>query len=323
MVAIGFTNSEVFVLLRHIRYFLAVAEQGNFTRAAEVLHVSQPTLSQQIKQLEESLHAQLFDRSGRTITLTDAGIAWKHYAVRALQDLEAGTRAIHDTEDLQRGTLRLAMTPTFTSYLTAPVVGEFYRRYPGIRLKLCEMTLDKIEALLAQDQLDLGIAFEPVHSADITATPLFLETLNLMVGERHPLATRNGSLSLEEFARQPLVLLNGEFATRQFIDIFYQQMAIQPNVVVETNTISAIVEMVRFSQLATILPQAIARADRQLYPLSLERPITVRQAVLLQRKDAYRSAAVRAFTQLLGDYASGAGVSFPETADIPPSAPVR
>src|SRR5471032_3154634 len=85
MEAIGFTYSEVFVLLRHIRYFLAVAEQGNFTRAAEVLHVSQPTLSQQIKQLEASLNAQLFDRSGRTVTLTDAGVAWKHYAERALR----------------------------------------------------------------------------------------------------------------------------------------------------------------------------------------------------------------------------------------------
>src|SRR5471030_330176 len=188
MEAIGFTYSEVFVLLRHIRYFLAVAEQGNFTRAAEVLHVSQPTLSQQIKQLEASLNAQLFDRSGRTVTLTDAGVAWKHYAERALQDLQAGARAIHDAEDLQQGTLRLAMTPTFTSYLTAPVVGEFYRRYPGIRLELCEMTQDKIEVLLAQDQLDLGIAFEPVQSAEIAATRLFEETLNLMVGEGHPLA---------------------------------------------------------------------------------------------------------------------------------------
>jgi len=103
------------MLLRHIRYFLAVAEQGNFTRAAEALHISQPTLSQQIKQLEDLLHIQLFDRSGRTVQLTDAGIAWMSYARRALQDLEAGARALHDVEDLQRGSLRLAMTPTFTS----------------------------------------------------------------------------------------------------------------------------------------------------------------------------------------------------------------
>jgi len=316
MEAIGFTYSEVFVLLRHIRYFLAVAEQGNFTRAAEVLHVSQPTLSQQIKQLEASLNAQLFDRSGRTVTLTDAGVAWKHYAERALQDLQAGARAIHDAEDLQQGTLRLAMTPTFTSYLTAPVVGEFYRRYPGIRLELGEMTQDKIEVLLAQDQLDLGIAFEPVQSAEIAATRLFEETLNLMVGEGHPLAGRREKLDPEAFARQPLVLLNGDFATRQFIDLFYQRISVRPRVVMQASTISAIIDMVRCGQLATILPQAIASADRQLHPLRLEIPISVRQAVLLQRKDAYRSAAARAFVELLSDYATGLHTTSPETNSL-------
>jgi len=198
------------MLLRHIRYFLAVAEQGNFTRAAEALHISQPTLSQQIKQLEDLLHIQLFDRSGRTVQLTDAGIAWMSYARRALQDLEAGARAIHDVEDLQRGSLRLAMTPTFTSYLTGSVVGDFYRRYPGIRLDLREMTQDEIETLLVEDQLDLGIAFKPIHSPDVSATPMFTETLNLMVSEQHPLANRQEKLSKEEFSRLPLVLLNGD-----------------------------------------------------------------------------------------------------------------
>ena len=84
------------MLLRHIRYFLAVAEHRNFTRAAEALHVSQPTLSQQIRQLEDTLRVQLLDRSGRSIQLTDAGAAYVRYAQRALQDLEAGKRAIHD-----------------------------------------------------------------------------------------------------------------------------------------------------------------------------------------------------------------------------------
>lgn len=91
------------MLLRHIRYFLAVAEQGNFTRAAEALHVSQPTLSQQIKQLEDTLGAPLFDRSGRAVRLTDAGEAWMRYARLALQDLDAGARAIHDVATLERG----------------------------------------------------------------------------------------------------------------------------------------------------------------------------------------------------------------------------
>src|SRR5580704_13322948 len=118
-------NSHRTMLLRHIRYFLAVAEHKNFTRAAEALHVSQPTLSQQIRQLEHTLRAPLLDRSGRTIVLTDAGVAYLGYARRALQDLEAGRRAIHDVQELSRGALRVAMTPTFTAYLVGRLVETF------------------------------------------------------------------------------------------------------------------------------------------------------------------------------------------------------
>ena len=102
MSSIGFTY-RLRMLSRHINYFLAVAEHGSFTRAASALHVSQPALSQQIRQLEESLGVPLFDRSGRTIRLTDAGEVWRQYASRALQELGAGKRAIHDVADLTRG----------------------------------------------------------------------------------------------------------------------------------------------------------------------------------------------------------------------------
>jgi LysR family cyn operon transcriptional activator len=88
------------MILRHINYFLAVAKHKKFTKAAASLYVSQPALSQQIKQLEETLGAPLFDRSGRSVTLTDAGEAYVHYTHKALQDLEEGRRAIHDVKNL-------------------------------------------------------------------------------------------------------------------------------------------------------------------------------------------------------------------------------
>ncbi len=252
------------MLLRHIRYFLAVAEQGNFTRAAEALHVSQPTLSQQIKQLEDTLGAPLFDRSGRAVRLTDAGEAWMRYARLALQDLDAGARAIHDVATLARGHLRLAMTPTFTAYLVGPTIDAFYRRYPGITLSIEEMAQERIEALLAQDRLDLGIAFEMAQSAEVEAAALFSETLELMVGADHPLASHRRPLTLAEWQHLPLALLSGDFATRQFIDRYCTQLGFRPQVAVEANALGAIVEIVRRGQLATLLPAAIARENRQL-----------------------------------------------------------
>ncbi|KPX01184.1 Cyn operon transcriptional activator, partial [Pseudomonas savastanoi] len=95
------------VLLRHIRYLLAVSDHGNFTRAAEALHVSQPALSQQIRQLESSLGVQLFDRTRRSVVPTDAGRVYLDHARRCLLELEAGKRALNDVSDLSRGQLRL------------------------------------------------------------------------------------------------------------------------------------------------------------------------------------------------------------------------
>lgn len=287
------------MLLRHIRYFLAVAEHRNFTRAAESLHVSQPTLSQQIRQLEDTLRTQLLDRSGRTVQLTDAGQAWMRYAKLALQDLDAGVRAIHDVRELSRGNLRLAITPTFTAYLVGPVVEAFHQRHPGITIDIRELTQDQVEAQLADDKLDLGVAFAPIGSADIEGQALFEETLSLVVGKTHWHASRRKALTGTDFGKEPLVLLNDAFVTRQYIDDHCARHRIQPKVVIEVNSISAIVEIVRRGHLATILPDRIAREHEGLHPVPLDPPLPTRTAAVLERKDAYRTAASRAFIALL------------------------
>ncbi|MGY2745955.1 transcriptional regulator CynR [Arthrobacter sp. UYCu723] len=285
-------------MLRHIRYLTAVAEHQNFTRAAEALHVSQPTLSQQIKQLENSLHVRLLDRSGRTVRLTDAGETYLRYARRALRELDAGTRAIHDVQDLSRGSLRLAMTPTFTAYLIGPLVERFSTRHPGITLSVQEMTQDRIEAALAEDTLDLGIAFAEGRSSEIETQALFVETLGLVVGNNHPRAGAQAPMALRELEQEGLVLLSSDFATRRHIDLHFRDHGIAPRIAIEADSISAIVEIIRRGQLATVLPEAIAREQPGLHPVDLSPVIPHRTAALLRRKGAYVSAASQAFTEL-------------------------
>lgn len=285
-------------MLRHIRYLTAVAEHQNFTRAAEALHVSQPTLSQQIKQLENSLHVQLLDRSGRTVRLTDAGETYLRYARCALRELDAGTRAIHDVQDLSRGSLRLAMTPTLTAYLIGPLVERFSTRYPGITLSVQEMTQDRIEAALAEDTLDLGIAFAEARSSEIETQALFVETLGLVVGNNHPRAGAQAPMALRELEQEALVLLSSDFATRRHIDLHFRDHGIAPRIAIEADSISAIVEIIRRGQLATVLPEAIAREQHGLHPVDLSPAIPHRTAALLRRNGAYVSAASHAFTEL-------------------------
>ncbi|WP_338476719.1 transcriptional regulator CynR [Pseudomonas khavaziana] len=292
------------MLLRHIRYLLAVAEHRNFTRAAEALHVSQPTLSQQIKQLEESLGAPLLDRSGRSISLTDAGQAYVRFARLALQDLQAGKRAIHDVQDLSRGHLRLAMTPTFTAYLIGPLLARFNRLYPGITLSIEELTQDRIEVALGEDLLDIGIGFTGEHGPDIECEALFVEELSVVVGSTH------SELNRLDWLEQPLVLLNTGFATRRHIDDYCRRQGVKPRIAMEANSISAIIEIVRNTPLATVLPQALAEAQTGLHAVIIDPPLPQRTAALLSRKGAYRSAACRAFVESIKAPSGGASAIY-------------
>jgi len=291
--------------LRHIRYLLAVADHANFTRAAESLHISQPTLSQQIKQLERALGVILLDRSGRSIRLTDAGEAYAHHARLALRDLDAGERAVHDVQDLSRGHLRIAMTPTFTTYFIGPLVHRFRAAHPGITLSVRETTQERIESDLLADRLDLGIAFSGAHPSGIEHHALFTETLRLVVGSNHRLAARRGSLPVRQLSREALGLLSTDFATRQDIDAYFASLEVAPYIAVEANSISALLEFVRRGALATVLPDAIAHEHPDLHLVSLSPPLPTRTVELLRRDTAYHSAAARAFADVVREAAHG------------------
>lgn len=287
------------MLLRHLRYLLAVADHGGFTRAAEALHVSQPTLSQQIRQLEESLGVSLFDRTSRTVKPTDAGEAYIECARRVLVELEAGRRALHDVKDLSRGTLRLAMTPTFMAYLVGPLVRDYVARYPNIHLQIFEMSMADIEAGLADDSLDIAIAFDQVRNADIESIPAFSETLGLMVGRAHPLYESREALSAEEVAQLDFALLTPDFITRTCIDEFFVTAKITPKVVIEVNSVNTLLEVIRHTAIATILPEPIATAERALRRIALRGEGPKRGAALLRRQNNYHSAASLAFMAMV------------------------
>lgn len=285
------------MLDRRIRYFMAVAEHSSFTKAAAALHVSQPALSQLVRQLEESLNAQLFDRTGKTTRLTDVGEAYLQYVRRASQELQEATRVIHDVNDLSRGSLRIAVTPTFTTYLIGPLVEAFHSRYPQITLSVQEISQERMEDLLQVGELDVGIAFGDVNCPDIEAIPLLNETLALVVSTRHPLA-KEKSVGLQTLNTESLVLLSKEFATREQIDSHCRKHGIHPKVMMEANALGAVIEIVRRTLLSTLLPVKTALAQEGLVAITLEPERLQRTVVLMRRMDAYQSVAARVFAEL-------------------------
>jgi LysR family cyn operon transcriptional activator len=290
------------MLSRPVRYLLAVVDHGSFTRAAVALHVSQPAVSQQVRELEQRLGVLLLDRSGRTIRATDSGEAYIRHARRALSELEAARRVVRDVEDLSIGSLRIGFTPSFAAYLIAPLIERFYTRFPGISLTLAEMAQEQIELALAADELDVGIAFGDVEGKEIEWTPLHCERLTLVVGPQHELSGTTELVPAAGLANYPLALLGSTFATRQTVDSFFSANRVVPRIALEANSIASIVGIVQRSKLATILPEAVACEQFGLCFIRLAPAFRGRQVALLQRRGGYQSAACRAFTVLLLDY---------------------
>ncbi len=293
---------------RSLRYLMAVAEHHSFTRAADALYVSQPTLSQQIKQLEDLLEVQLLDRSGRTVQLTSAGEVYLHYARRALCELDEGKRAIHELHDLSRGSLRLGMTP-ISDYMATPLLDQFNSRYPGITVSTLEMPQGDIESALAENRVDIGIAFSSaasstVFSDEIDTHIMFIETLNLTVGKSHHLAAQTKPLNGEVLEQQPLGLLHSDYALRRHIDQYCSEQGITPRIVMEATSLSVIIEMVRRGRLATILPETIAHSQHGLHSIPLQPGLPRHTITLICRKGAHKSPACLAFGELAGEWSA-------------------
>ena len=304
----GLTMDRNIVFPRSIRYLMAVAEHHSFTRAAEVLYVSQPTLSQQIKQMEDLLDVQLLDRSGRSVRLTAAGELYVHHARRALGELETAKRAIHELKDLSRGSIRLGMTP-ITDYLASSLLEQFSARYPGITLSTLEMPQNNIKDALAEDRVDIGIAFSSTLTAEepsdeIDNHILFIEPLSLAVGKDHPLAGQRGPLSKHTLEQEPMVLFSPDYALRQHIDVYCLEHGIRPLIMIESTSLSVIMEIVHFNRLATILPDAIASAQHGFHSIPLLPELPHHTISLICRKGAYQSPACHAFADLAAEWST-------------------
>jgi LysR family cyn operon transcriptional activator len=285
---------------RTLQYLIAIAEHGNFSRAAEALHVSQPTLSQQIKQLEQTLELPLLDRSSKQVRLTDAGETYLYHARRACSELEAGTRAIQDVQNLSRGTLRIGWTPV-TDFMTCTLIERFHIAYPGIKLTTLEMPADQIAIAIAEDRIDYGIAFnKPIlkNSSklhEIQTRTLFREPLCIALGNEHARAGQLERISVKELGRENLILLNKEFALRRTIDQYFNDHGIAPVIAMQTDSLSVIIEMVQLGPLVTILPESIVRSQCGLHQIRLAPGLPLQEITVISRATGYKNPASTAF----------------------------
>lgn len=282
--------------LRQLRYFIAVAKTQHMTRAAEQLHVTQSTLSHQIRQMEEALGTSLFDRIGRGIRLTEAGEMFREFAQRALMELESGVNALAELEHVLRGQLRVGVIHTINSSLVPPVISRFVAEHAGVMVTVDEMSGIEIEEGIVRGRLDLGIGFAPATSEDVLAEPLFDEKIVLIVPKGAASAGRR-TMHASELSRFKLALMSPRFMTRRLIDAAYGQY-ITGNITLEMNSIEALLATVRCGGVSTILNERALLREGDLVKIAITHPGTVRTAALLWHRERYRGAAARRFAEM-------------------------
>ena len=291
--------------VRSLRYFLAVAETQHVTRAAQQLHVTQSTLSHQIQQLEQSLGAPLFDRVGRGIRLTQAGELYRAFARRALNEVENGAAAVAELENVVSGNLRIGVIHTINSSLVPAAVTRFLNTYPGVHVRIEEMSAPAIEAGLVQSELDLGISVFSTTSPEVEVEKLFDERLVLIVprGSTHARARSMRASALKDI---PLALLTPRFLTRRLVDQAYGRYCAE-RVMLEINSIEALLNSVRAGNLVTILNERALVREDDLVKVFLTHPAATRSAAIVWSKSRYRTPAARRFAELFKELANGSG----------------
>lgn len=243
--------------MRQLRYFLAVAEAQNFTRAAEAVHVSQPSLSVQIAGLEEELGAPLFDRLGRRVALTQAGHILREHAQRVLREVEQGAQAIQALTGAERGRLLVGALSTVNAYLIPPLVSRFRQRFPQVQLQIQARPSADIEADLLANRLDLGLCLLPVGSERLVTTRLFEETLCLVAPGGFQ---RKGSrMKMRELAGLPLILMPADYCLRKMVEAECAEAGVRPQVSIEMTSPEGILEAVKQKAGLTILPELFVR----------------------------------------------------------------
>jgi DNA-binding transcriptional LysR family regulator len=206
-----------------LRVFRAVAEELSFRKAAEVLHLSQPAVSQHVRALEEEAGVQLFDRArgaghGSQISLTEAGRVLLQYAIAAAETMVEARRALSALKDETVGELRLGASTTVAQYLLPRILGEFLKQYPQVKLSLVSGNTERIVEAIAEKKVSLGIIEGPAMRREVKTERMVQDEMVLIASPNHAWALRKGAIEPKELAKVPLLLRERGSGSRRVVE---------------------------------------------------------------------------------------------------------
>jgi LysR family transcriptional activator of glutamate synthase operon len=293
--------------IHQLAYFESVSRHLHFTRAAEELHVAQPSVSQQIRKLETELGTPLFHRMKRQVALTEAGKTFLPHARAVLRRLDEARLEVQELSGLRKGTLSVGAPPSVGTHLLPRALAAFSRRHPGIALTFREAGSRTLLKLLEEGELDLAVVIQPIRHPVLESLPLLEEELLLAVPRKHSLASGSRRVPLAQLRDEPFVMLReGTYDLRDQTLAACRRAGFEPYVALDGGEMDSMLRFVAAGIGLAILPEMVlAEIDSNAGPVALRRvlPKLSRSLVLARRRDRYFSAAAREFFSVLEDTA--------------------
>ncbi|HWO30791.1 MAG TPA: LysR family transcriptional regulator [Candidatus Acidoferrum sp.] len=261
------------VTLMQVRAFLSVAKCGTFTQAAHVLHISQPALSVQVRQLEESLNLRLFDRDTRHVALTHSGNELLPIFQRLFMEFETVIANARDLSAKKQGVVRLACVPSIATTYLPEAIAQFRKRHPNISIDLRDAHGKRVVSLVRSDDVELGITNASFNPEEIDSLDLYQEKIHVVFPKSHPIG-RLEQVTIEQIATYPLVLLSPELNSRTILDAAFSEAGLMVNPAIEVTHPSTAIGMVRAGIGVALLGSLVINASNvHAYPELVSRAI--------------------------------------------------
>lgn len=281
--------------VRQLTYFTEVAKQQSFTKAAHKLHVTQPTISKMVRQLESELGTTLLDRSSKHVQLTDAGDVVFERAIQIIQMVDEVHLALEDMEHLKTGHLTLGMPPLIGILFFPQIMKGFQQLFPDISFQLDEIGANIVKQRVLSGDLDGGFVMLPAHDEDYDCIPFVKKDVYVIVHNDHLLATKS-TISMRDLENEPLLLFSEDFTLHDRIIQECEDFGFEPMIAFESSQWEFISQMVEHNLGIALFPEPFAHKTNPnvVKMIPLEKPILWEIAFIL-KKDRYRSQAMRAF----------------------------
>lgn len=290
--------------LKQLEYFYAMCQELHFTKAAEKVGISQPSLSQQIKLLEHEIGTPLFDRIGKKTTLTESGKLLLKYTRNIFHEIEQAKISINELNGLQRGSISIGTLLTVENYLIPPALSKFHQQYPAVKISVLGLRTGDIQKHLIENRVDLGIVFLPMKGDEFETISLYTEDMAFAVPVKHPLA-QSEKLGLEVLEETASILFPEQFYIRQFINKSCKDIGFLPNPIFEVTTMQSLINMVVDGIGITVLPTPYLEYlnEPQLKIIPIKNANLIRSVGIVYRKDKHLGAAIHIFIDILKEIA--------------------